>query len=228
MKASTMRMLALGVLAATAAACRGGDKANTDTTALATDSSATATTPAPAPATPAAPAMTDPNIVAAIGTSNAAEIAAGEAAQRKATNAQVKAFAGDMVKDHRAMQKMSDSLTKANAQLAAQPAPAADSAQQATKAASDSLNAAPKGAQLDQMYMAQQVAAHQKVLNDLNNFSTMAQDASLKTMIQGAIPKVQQHLDRARQIQSSLGTTGGGTAAAGDTSRTAPGATKTP
>jgi predicted outer membrane protein len=56
------------------------------------------------------------------------------------------------------------------------------------------------------MYMAQQVAAHQKTLQDLNNFQTVAQDQNLRTMIQGAIPKVQQHLDRARQIHSSLGT----------------------
>jgi putative membrane protein len=150
--------------------------------------------------------MTDPNIVAMVSMSNAAEIQAGEAAQRKATNAQVKAFAADMVREHRAMQKMADSLAQANTQLAPQPAAAADSAQNAMKAASDSLTAAPRGAEFDRMYMAQQVAAHQKTLQDLNNFQTMAQDQNLRTMIQGAIPKVQQHLDRARQIHSSLGT----------------------
>ena len=42
----------------------------------------------------------------------------------------------------------------------------------------------------------------------------MAQDQNLRTLIQNAIPKVQQHLDRARQIQSSLGG-----AAAGDTTK---------
>ena len=33
----------------------------------------------------------------------------------------------------------------------------------------------------------------------------MAQDAALKTLIQGAIPKVQAHLDRARQIHTAVG-----------------------
>ena len=204
--------LALGVLAA---ACGGGDKANTDTTAATAggDTTTLATTPAPAAG---GATMTDPNIVAMVSASNAAEIAAGETAQRKATNAQVKSFAADMVREHRAMQKMADSLTQANTQLVAQARPAADSAQNAMRASSDSLTNAPRGAAFDRMYMAQQVASHQKTLQDLNNFQTMAQDQSLRTLVQGAIPKVQQHLDRARQIQTSLGGAGG---AAGDTTK---------
>ena len=204
----TAAALALGTLAA----CGGGDNANTDTAAVAAgaDTSALATTPAPAPA---APTMTDPNIVSMIGMSNAAEIQTSEVAQRKATNAQVRSYAADMVREHRAMQKMADSLSQANTQLAAQAPPMADSAQNAMRAVSDSLTNAPRGAAFDQMYMAQQVAMHQKTLQDLNNFQTMAQDQTLRTMVQGAIPKVQQHLDRARQIHSSLG------GAAGDTTK---------
>jgi len=189
--------LALGALAA----CGGGDTANTDSAAM-TDTTATM---APAPAAPAGGAMSDPQIVSMIGMANAAEIAAGEQASTKATSAQVKQFAQDMVTEHRAMQKMADSLTQANAALVAQPGPAADSAQAHTKAAADSLQAAPKGADFDRLYMTQQVAAHEKTLQDLNNFNGMAQDAGLKTLIQGAIPKVQAHLDRARQIHGSLG-----------------------
>jgi putative membrane protein len=198
-----IRRVGVTLAALAAVACGGGGDANQDTGALAASGDTVA---AAAVSTPAGdPGLTDPNILAMIGAANAAEIAAGEAASQKATNADVKAFAQMMVTDHRAMQGQADSLATALSLTPAPPQPAGDSAQQATRAASDSLAAAARGAAFDQMYMDQQVAAHRKTLDDLNRFASLTQNAQLQHLIHGAIPKVQQHFDRATQIRSSLG-----------------------
>jgi putative membrane protein len=220
MYVTAMRRLGVALaLGALATACSKKDNGAGSDTAVpqAAPANTTATSAPAAPATPSTPAMSDQNIVAVIGMANASEIAAGKTAQSKATNKDVKSFAGDMVKDHTAMQKSSDSLTKANASLKAQPPATVDSMKTADKAASDSLKAAKKGGAFDSLYIGQQVAAHQKVLDALNSFQNQAQDAGLKTLITGAIPKVQAHLQRAQQIQSSLGS-----GAAGDTTKKKP------
>ena len=50
-----------------------------------------------------------------------------------------------------------------------------------------------------------QVQAHEATLNMLNQAASATQNAELRTLVQNAIPAVQQHLDRARQILSGLG-----------------------
>ena len=152
--------------------------------------------------TDAAP-MSDANIVAAIGLSNAAEISAGELASTKARNAEVKAFARQMVTEHRAMQKDADALATATS-LAPLPPASADSMRRASAASLDSLKSMT-GADFDRAYMAAQVRDHQATLARLQRFQAAAQNAELKTMLAGAIPKVQAHLDKATQIHSQLG-----------------------
>ena len=67
------------------------------------------------------------------------------------------------------------------------------------------LGSAAKGAAFDKAYMDAQVAAHQKALNDLQSFSGSAPDPDLKALIDKAIPKVKEHLDKAQQLQSKVG-----------------------
>ena len=180
------------------AAC-GKKDADVDTTAAATprtDTGAVATTPANAP-------MTDANIVAAIGMANAEEIGDGSLADSLATNANVKAFARDMVKDHRAMQGDADKL----AGLTPTPPPNADAERQRAAGEMAALRGAAKGAAFDKAYIDQQVANHQAVLDKLRQFETQAQDSSLKALIRSAVPKVEQHLQRAKDVQGKLSTT---------------------
>ena len=164
----------------------------------------------------AQPPMSDANILAAVGAANAAEIGAGELARDQARNAEVKAFARMMVTEHQAMQKQADSITTAS-NLQPQPAANADSIQRAATATTDSLKAL-RGAEFDRAYMAAQVRDHQNTLTALQQFAGAAQNAQLRTMLQGAMPKVQQHLDRATQLQSKLG----GSTASGTTPGGAP------
>ena len=180
------------------AAC-GKKDADVDTTTAAaprTDTGAVATAPANAP-------LTDANIVAAIGMANAEEIGDGSLADSMATNANVKAFARDMVKDHRAMQGDADKL----AGLTPTPPPNADAERQRAESEMAALRGAAKGAAFDKAYIDQQVANHQAVLDKLRQFEAQAQDNNLKALIRGAVPKVEQHLQRAKDVQGKLSTT---------------------
>lgn len=191
------------------AACGGEDKVEATEDAVRAGADSIASNSALAQ-----PPMTDANILAAVSASNAAEIAAGEMARDKARNADVKAFARMMVTEHQAMQKQGDSIGMA-ANLQPQPAANADSIQRAATATSDSLKAMT-GADFDRAYMASQVRDHQNTLTALQQFAGAAQNAQLRQMLQAAMPKVQQHLDRATELHSKVaGSTASGTTQAG-------------
>ena len=196
------RLAAAGCLVA-AAACGGGDAATDDTVGANAGIGAAPgdTVGAAAPGT--AGAMTDAQILAQMSLSNGAEISSSQLAQPKARNQQVKDFARDMIAEHQAMQGQADSLaTRANIT----PSPAqGDTLQQALDRGREQLQGQAAGAEFDRMYMDMQVTAHEGTLALLNNARGAAQNADLQALIDQAIPKVQQHLDRARQIRGALG-----------------------
>lgn len=148
------------------------------------------------------PAMTDANIVAALSVANAGEVAAGELAASQARDADVKAFGRMMVTDHRAMIQETDRVAT-TAGIVAEQGAATDSIQRAATATTESLKPL-RGADFDRAYIASQVRDHQNSLRALQQFSSAAQNAELKAMILAAMPKVQQHLDRATELQGKL------------------------
>ena len=157
-----------------------------------------------AAAAPAAPAMTDGNIVAFIMEANSADSSGGHLASTKGTNAQVKEFGRDMVRDHGSMNKQVSALAKKES-ITPTP-PANDSLPAMAKRMSDSLTAMAKGAAWDKAYIAGEVNAHQMVLQKLQAAQSAAQNAQLKDAIGKAIPTVQAHLQKAQEIQTKLGT----------------------
>jgi len=206
-------VVALGAACALGACGKSDKAADTATAAPATamtpDSSAgTTATPADSAALAGTPAtgtgaMSAANIASSIGLSNGLEIQAGKVAQEKATNADVKSFAKQMITDHQAMQKSLDSLTTA---MNVTPQPqGTDTKKQSGDQMIATLNSTAKGAAFDKAYISGQVQAHQQTLNELQGFSANAPDPQLKTLIDAAIPKVQAHLDKAQQLQSKLG-----------------------
>jgi len=205
-----VRVLVLGALLATAA-CKGRDNDNaTDTAGVPAAAGATADTGAGAmgatgdtAAGAAAGPMSDANIMAMISAANGEEISDAKVAQTKATNANVKAFANDMVKDHQTMQGQADKLaTKVN--VTPQPPSNANAEKQRMEQELSQLQNATKGADFDRAYIDDQVSDHQKALDNLQRFQNEAQNAELKQLIQQAIPKVQQHLQRAKDIQGKM------------------------
>jgi putative membrane protein len=149
-------------------------------------------------------AMSDANILSMISMSNAAEIGTSKAAQNKLTDANVKAYARDMIREHQTMQGQADKVAK-QANITPEPAPQGDAMKKMIDSATTALTSGTRGAEYDQQYITLQVQAHQSTLDNLQRFQNSAQNAELKTLIQQAIPKVQQHLQRARDIQGKLG-----------------------
>lgn len=190
---------ALACAAALVAACSKRD--STADSARLADSTAVAATSTPA-MTPAAPALTDANIVFILDAANAADSAAGSIAAAKGTSADVKSFGRDMMRDHHAMRVAGQDVAK---KLNVTPeAPAGDNSAAAAAAWRDSLNAMPRGAAWDKTYIDHEVADHEQVLNKAQTALGATQTADLKALIQKAAPNVQAHLDRAKQIQSKL------------------------
>ena len=67
------------------------------------------------------------------------------------------------------------------------------------------LKAAPKGAQFDQTYIEQEIAAHKLVLDVAGKGHDQAQNEDLKKLIEQAKPVIEKHLDKAEEIQKKLG-----------------------
>jgi len=205
MKARILRRTSIAALSAAAlvGACSKADKGADS--AKAADSAAAASTaanPAPPPA-PAAPTLTDPNIAAILDAANAADSSAGAVAATKGTNAEVRSFAKDMMRDHHALRKMGQDLVK---KLNVTPElPAGDNSQAAATAWHDSLTAMAKGAAFDKAYIDHEVTYHQAVIQTAQTALGAAQNAELKSLIQKAAPNLQAHLEHAQQIQSKLG-----------------------
>jgi putative membrane protein len=207
---SAIRRTSIAALCAAAfvAACSKSEN-NADSARLA--DSVAAANPAPAgsstaSATPAAPALTDANIAAILDNANMADSAAGSVAATKGTNAEVKTFGRDMMRDHHALRKMGQDLVK---KLNVTPEmPAGDNSVAAAKAWQDSLNSMPKGTAWDKAYIDHEVAYHQAVISTAHTAEAAAQNAELKALIAKAIPNLESHLKKAQDIQSKLQSAG--------------------
>jgi putative membrane protein len=147
-------------------------------------------------------ALGDADIANVIHEVNAGEIAAGKIAETKASNAEVKAYARDMVQAHTALDKQD---TKVAGQTAATNTAIRDSVVTANRAASSELQSANSGAEFDKSYINSQVQGHQNALSFLQAAQNQTQNADMKKLIAAAIPDVQKHLDRAKSLQSKIG-----------------------
>jgi putative membrane protein len=211
--------LALLCAAALVAACAKGDK-SADSARLADSAAAATATAAPAGAPAPAPALTDANILAVMDAANMADSSDGAVAATKGTNPDVKAFGRDMVKDHHELRKEGQDLAK---KLNVTPAlPPGDNSAAAAKAWHDSLVALPKGDTFDKAYIDHEVLAHQSVLATLQTASSATQTAELKSAIEKAAKKVQDHLDKAQTISQKLHGSGMGAPAGTDTTTKKP------
>lgn len=190
--------------AALLAACSKTDN-RADSMKMADSAAAMAPAAVPAPAPTPVPALSDANIAAILDNANMADSAVGNLASTKGTNAEVKAFGRDMMRDHHAVRKMGlDLVTK----LKVTPEmPAGDNSVAQANAWHDSLSSMPKGAAWDKAYINHEVAYHQAVISTAKTAEGMAQNAELKALITKVLPNLDAHLQHAQQIQGKLGTT---------------------
>lgn len=177
---------------------RGDAVADSVALAMKAESAAAAMTPP----TPAAPTMSDANILAMMDHTNMADSAQGAFAATKATNKEVHDFGHTMTKDHHDMREKGKELAT---KLGLTPAlPPGDQSEAMAAASLATLESAPKGAAWDKLYIDMQVRGHEAVLANANAALTQAQSQELKDMISKAIPDIQKHLDKAMAIQKKL------------------------
>jgi putative membrane protein len=151
-----------------------------------------------------APALTDAQIAAITDAANKGEIEQAKLAVRKAKDPQVKAFAQMMIDHHGAEQKKEQQLATS---LSLQP----ETTQTSTQLQTDSQNAisslsSQNGADFDKAYIDLQVKEHRDVLDAIDNkLIPSAKNAQLKQALTDFRPKVQDHLQKAQDIQQKLG-----------------------
>jgi putative membrane protein len=165
-----------------------------------TDTGAPGATGAPA-ATPQG-GLTDANIVALLDAANKADSAGGAVAAKKATRADVKAFARLMMSEHHALRKQGQDLAK---QLGVEPkAPERDPLAPYVASEMKALQSTPKGAEFDRTYIDNEVTIHQAVLDLANQARVTTQTPQLRDLIEKAIPVIRKHLDQAMALQKQL------------------------
>jgi putative membrane protein len=134
--------------------------------------------------------------VTGLATSDMYEIQAGKIAGQKGQSAAVKAYGKQMVIDHTAMSNtMKPLFVAANEKIPTE-------LDQRRKGMIDNLNAAAP-ADFDKTYLDQQEAAHEEALTLLKGYADGGDNADLKAAATKAIPKVQAHLDKAKELEAA-------------------------
>jgi putative membrane protein len=197
-----------GLAAASLFAC--GNKDESPAAPASPPPAAKPAAPAPAPAAPTpAPAPkaagpTDAQIAHIAVTANQIDIDAAKIAAAKTKNPDVKTFAELMIKDHgSANQAAGDLAKKLNL------TPADNDTSKALLAGAEQNKAdldKRNDADFDKAYVAHEVVYHEQVLAAIDKvLIPSAQNADLKNLLVAIRPVVAEHLDHARQLQTTLG-----------------------
>jgi putative membrane protein len=153
-------------------------------------------------------APTDPQIAAIVVTANQVDIDAGKLAKSKAHSTQVKDFAQLMINDHSGVNK---SATELVTKLKVKPEDNATS-ESLKKGGADNVAKLTKlsGADFDRAYVEHEVTYHQTVLDALDKtLIPSAKNDELKALMVKVRPAFVAHLEHAKQLQASLGKSGG-------------------
>jgi putative membrane protein len=143
------------------------------------------------------------NVLAFAGAANNAEIREGQLGARKATTSAVKAFARQIVADHRTM--LTDGKALA-AKLNVKPDTADDDVRDLVKHADDEikdLTDKKAGLDWDEAFIDKQIDGHKDVLDKLQDAAKNTTDPELRATLEKATGKVQEHLTKAQDIKDN-------------------------
>jgi len=186
---------AADTVAARADTTASGAMANADTAMHRTDSAAGTLATNATTWTPA-------TVLGYASAANMGEVEEGQLAEKKATNADVKAFARQMVKDHQAMLDDVKSLaSKLNVTADTTMGDTRDLINGAQNEMKD-LNDKAAGADWDKNFIDKAIDGHQKVLGKLQDLAKNATNADVRSALVKATGKVQEHLTKAQNIKN--------------------------
>jgi putative membrane protein len=171
--------------------------------AVATIAFAVALHPARASAQGGGAAPSDPQIVGIVEAADDIDINYAKLAMSKAKDKQVKDFAQQMITDHSAVTK---SVRNLAAKLNVTPADSDTSNSLKTQAQQTTQKLQGlKGKEFEKAYVDNEVAYHQAVINATKTvLIPSAQNAELKSALQGAEPLFEGHLQHAQHVQSAI------------------------
>jgi putative membrane protein len=207
MKHSTSALIAVAMVAASSlVACKPKDTAATDSAAGRVDSAAAVDSARRADSlkTTARSGWTEPSILGYTGAANNGEIELGQLGAKKATNAKVKAYARELVAEHRTMLAEGKSMAT---KLSATADTAADDVRDLMNHARDEvkdLTDKAAGADWDKDFINKMIDDHQKVLDKLQDAAKNTTNADLRAALEKATGKVQQHLTKAQDIKANV------------------------
>jgi putative membrane protein len=151
-----------------------------------------------------AQAPNDAQIAHIVVTANQVDIDAGKVAEKKGSNAEVKAFGKQMVTDHTAVNKQATDLAK-KLKVKPEDNPTSQSLKKGGQDNVKKLNGL-KGKEFDKAYVDQEVTYHQAVLDAIDKtLIPNAKNAELKGLIEKVRPAIDGHLQHAKQLQAKLG-----------------------
>lgn len=135
---------------------------------------------------------------------NDAEVEIGQLATSKATDAQVKAFASQIVRDHRALKA---DVNRTVQQLNITPTVPEDDEDLAEdhQAAMQDLRAKAKGAEFDEAFVEHEIRMHRKVLDEVKDAIGRSQSADMRTLLEQARDGLQAHLTKAEELEKKFG-----------------------
>jgi len=148
-------------------------------------------------------APTDPQIVGIVETADDIDINYAKLALSKARDKQVRDFAQQMITDHGAVQK---SVINLASKLNVTPAdsPTSDSLKAQAQQTLEKLRGL-KGKAFEKSYVDNEVSYHEAVINATKTvLIPSAQNAELKSALQGAEPLFEGHLAHAERVQSAI------------------------
>jgi putative membrane protein len=146
---------------------------------------------------------TDPQIAHIAYTAGQIDIEAAKQALKKSKNKEVRAFAGDMVKDHTAVNKQALRLVE-KLKVTPQDNPTSQALSKQAMAKRAEL-AKLNGAAFDKAYLDNEVAYHKTVNNALETqLIPSAQNGELKSLLQAGLKIFQGHEQHAEHVDAAL------------------------
>jgi putative membrane protein len=151
---------------------------------------------------------TDAQIVGIVATADQIDVSYAKLALSKTKNQQIRDFAQQMITDHSSVQKSVDTLA-AKLNVTAADSETSDSLKAQAEQMTRKLEGL-KAREFEKVYIDNEVAYHQAVINATKTVLVpSAQNAELKSALQGAITLFEGHLEHAQRVQSAIEGGGG-------------------
>jgi putative membrane protein len=145
----------------------------------------------------------DAQIAQIVLTADSVDVDYGNLAVKKTKNAQVKAFAETMIRDHTSVNNQATALAKKLGMT-----PEASDTSKSLKSDGEKEIAKLKamhGAEFDKAYIDNEVAYHESVIGALDKvLLPNAKNAELKSLLEAGRPIFVSHLNHAKEVQASL------------------------